>query len=100
MKSASAISNAFATSWRISSPCGVAVRSRRKKPEVLQDSYSASDSAPSADRSFLKEILESWAVGTSLGKGGYSFGGKSAIAQIMEKRGGDEGELDRAAKRG
>ncbi len=53
--------------------------SRRKKPEVLQESYSTSDSAPLADRSFLKEFLESWAVGTSLGKGGYSFSGKCTI---------------------
>ena len=73
------ISKAFATSLRRSSPCGEPIKSSRKKPYDRQDSQRAVDSALSADNSFCKEILESWAVGTSVGKGG--VGGNCAIVK-------------------
>ena len=61
----------------------MAVKSSIKKPVVMQDSYSAADSALLADSSFRKEILDRWAMGTLEGKGGYVDGGEDAIAQAI-----------------
>ena len=63
-------SNMPLTSFQTSAPSELSLRSMRKKPHVLQESNTASDSAAYPESNLCREFLLSGATGKSGGNGG------------------------------